>query len=303
MSQGTQFLDGVLQALAQLVEDFQRALGVRLGQPPGQADIDGQRHQVLLGAVVEVALDLATSGVRSGDDARPGLLELLGLEAEVLQRLLQGGVELHVVQGEADLAGQFGQHHVVVGGELVASRRAHSHDEPEHPARVSGRGDPQQGALPADDHARHPYAQPGRAGDAGPGHDGFLLGAQYEVGDGDVGNRDRTRQVAARTGPNLGRAQGQGLAQGLGHLEEQLVHGYGARQPAAEGAQHGVGRLPLAVDETVGIEGQPLAGRAVENGGHGGRDHRQDEQGPFAAARECCPARPPPPGRPPPPRR
>jgi len=75
---------------------------------------------VLLGTVVEVALDLAPGGVRGGHDARPGLLELLGLEPEVLQRLLQGGVELHVVQGQADLAGQLGQHHVVVGGELVA---------------------------------------------------------------------------------------------------------------------------------------------------------------------------------------
>ena len=139
MGQGAKFLDGVLQALAQLVEDLQRPLRVGLGQPPGQADVDGQGHQVLLGTVVEVALDLAPGGVRGGHDARPGLLELLGLEPEVLQRLLQGGVELHVVQGQADLAGQLGQHHVVVGGELVAPGRAYRHYEPEHPARVGGR--------------------------------------------------------------------------------------------------------------------------------------------------------------------
>jgi len=168
MGQGTQFLDGVLQALAQLVEDFQGTLRVGLVQPPGQADIDGQRHQVLLRAIVEVALDLTPGGVRGGHDTRPGLLELLSLEPKVLQRLLQGGVELHVVQGQADLAGQLGQHHVVVGGELVASgRRTATMSPSTRPEWVVGR-DPQQGALATGDHARHPHAQPGRTGDARP---------------------------------------------------------------------------------------------------------------------------------------
>ena len=93
----------------------QRGLGVALGQLAGQADVHGQRHQVLLGAVVEVALDLAPGRVGGGHDAGPGRLQLVGLAPHLVEGLLQGGVELDVVQGQPDLAGQLGEHGVVVG--------------------------------------------------------------------------------------------------------------------------------------------------------------------------------------------
>ena len=71
MGQGAKLLDGVLQALAQLVQDLERRLRVGFGQLSSQPDVHGQRHKVLLGAVVEVPLDLAPGGVGGGHDARP----------------------------------------------------------------------------------------------------------------------------------------------------------------------------------------------------------------------------------------
>ena len=75
----------------------------------GQAQVDGQGDQVLLGPVVEVALDPAPLGVAAGHDPGPRLAQLVGLLAQLVQRGLQGGVELGVVEGQPDLAGQVGR--------------------------------------------------------------------------------------------------------------------------------------------------------------------------------------------------
>ena len=77
---------------------------------------------MLLGAVVQVALHPAALGVAAGHDAGPGLAQLVGLLAQLVQGGLQRGVELDVVEGEADLAGQLGQHAVVLLGEGVRRR-------------------------------------------------------------------------------------------------------------------------------------------------------------------------------------
>ena len=75
---------------------------------------------MLLGAVVQVALDAAALGVAAGHDARPRLAQLVGLLAHLVERGLQRGVELRVVQREPDLARQLGEHPVVVLGEGLA---------------------------------------------------------------------------------------------------------------------------------------------------------------------------------------
>ena len=52
-------------------------LGVaRLGATFGHAQRQGQRHEALLRAVVEVALDAPPLGVTGGDDARARVLEV-----------------------------------------------------------------------------------------------------------------------------------------------------------------------------------------------------------------------------------
>ena len=72
---------------------------------------------MLLRAVVQVALDPAPFRVARCHDPRAGLAQLVGLLAQLVERGLQRGVELGVVQGEADLAGQLGEHPVVLVGE------------------------------------------------------------------------------------------------------------------------------------------------------------------------------------------
>ena len=76
---------------------------------------------MLLRAVVEVALDPTPLGVGGLDDAGPRCAELVGLAADLVERLLERGVELHVVQREPDLARELGERLVVV---LVERQRA-----------------------------------------------------------------------------------------------------------------------------------------------------------------------------------
>ena len=92
-------------------------VGSRPEHPPGQADLDRHGHQVLLGAVVQVALDLATRVVGRGDDTGPRGPQLEVPLAQLVERRLQGRVESDVVQGQAERAGQFGQSAVVLFGE------------------------------------------------------------------------------------------------------------------------------------------------------------------------------------------
>ena len=74
---------------------------------------------MLLGAVVQVALDPAALGVAAGDDAGPRRAQLVRLLAQLVQRGLQGRVQLRVVEGQTDLAGELGEHAVVLLGEGV----------------------------------------------------------------------------------------------------------------------------------------------------------------------------------------
>ena len=120
MGQVPQLLDGLLHLVGQLVEHLGRGRRVVGDDVAGQAEVDGQGHQMLLGAVVQVALDPAALGVAAGHDAGPGLAQLVGLLAQLVEGRLQGGVELGVVERQADLAGQVGEDPVVVLGERVA---------------------------------------------------------------------------------------------------------------------------------------------------------------------------------------
>ena len=69
MGQGPELLDGVLDVCPQLVHHLDGRGRVVLHGVLGQAELDGQRHQVLLGPVVQVPLQLAALGVTGGDDA------------------------------------------------------------------------------------------------------------------------------------------------------------------------------------------------------------------------------------------
>ena len=112
-----QLLDGLLDLAGELVEHLQARFLVVDDDVPGQAQVHRQRDEVLLGAVVQVALDPTAFGVAAGDDPGPRLAQRVGLLADLVQRGLQRGVELGVVEGQPDLAGQVGEDPVVVLGE------------------------------------------------------------------------------------------------------------------------------------------------------------------------------------------
>ena len=108
-----------LHVLGQLAEHLGGPVRVLGHDVAGQPQVDGQRHQVLLGPVVQVPLHPAAFGVAAGHDASPGFAQLLRLLAQRVQGRLQGRVEPGVVEGQAGLAGQLGQHPVVLLGEDV----------------------------------------------------------------------------------------------------------------------------------------------------------------------------------------
>jgi hypothetical protein len=124
---------------------------------------------------------------------------------------------------------------------------------------------------------RQPDRCPGTARHTRPRDDGSLPGGHHDGVRPAVGDRHRPLEHVAHSGVDLGAHETEGLAERLGHLQEELVHRHCSCQTAAKGAQHFVGRLPRPVDETSrGAEEAPLR-RDVADGGHGGRQHGQPE--------------------------
>jgi hypothetical protein len=62
---------GLVQLVQRGIQELDRLCGVVLDPVPGQAQVDAQRHQPLLGAVVQVALDAAALLVAGLHDAGP----------------------------------------------------------------------------------------------------------------------------------------------------------------------------------------------------------------------------------------
>ena len=261
MGQLAQLLHRVLQLPAQLVEDELGLLGIGVGELAGQADVDRERDEVLLGPVVQVALDLAPGLVGRGDDAGARGLELARLAPHLVERGLQRGVELHVVQGEPDLTGELGEHAVVLVVEALGPRCPPRHDQPEELARVGDGRHPQDGVVALRQQRGQRDLDPRGPGHAGARHDGLLGRVQGDTRRAQLGHRDGPLEEPVGPGPHLGGLEGQGLAEGLDHLEQQLVERHRARETAAERAQHLVGRVALAVDEAIGEALQPLTRR------------------------------------------
>ena len=136
MRQLAELLNGLLHLTRELVEHLHAGFLVVDDDVLGQTQVHGQRDQVLLRPVVEVALDPAPFGVPAGDDPRPGLAQGVRLLAHLVQRGLQRGVELGVVEGQPDLARQVGEHTVVVLGERARpSTTAPRRSDPAAPRR------------------------------------------------------------------------------------------------------------------------------------------------------------------------
>ncbi len=104
-----QGVQGIVGVGLQLGEHGPEALGVAIEHPFGQPELHRQGHQLLLGAVVDVALQPTPSGVLGRHDAPAGVLELFdqpdvaehqpGLQREVPQELLLRRREVRVRLG------------------------------------------------------------------------------------------------------------------------------------------------------------------------------------------------------------
>ena len=109
MRQLPQLLNGLLDLTGELVQHLHAGFLVVDDDVLGQPEIDGQRDQMLLRTVVQVALDPTAFGVAAGHDPGPGLAQRIRLLADLVQRRLQRGVELGVVEGQPDLPRQVRQ--------------------------------------------------------------------------------------------------------------------------------------------------------------------------------------------------
>ena len=178
------------------------------------------------------------------------------------------GVELHVVQGQADLAGQLGEHPVVLLGERLAVRRR-ARRRSARAARPSGRsgatriGRP---SRPASSSAARPRATrrrdtPARA-TTGSSVSPTEQPRRRRARGTDGGPLVVSRRTRSRPRPPRAPCV---LRSDSDELEQQLVQRHRAGEAAAERAQRLVGRVPLAVDEAVGesVSHRGPAGRAA----------------------------------------
>jgi hypothetical protein len=117
---------------------------------------------VLLGAVVQVALDPSPFGVAARDDARARGAQFVGLAAQLVERTLQRGVELGVVHRQSHLAGELGQHPVVLLAKDDGPFGAGHDDDAEQLAGVADRRDAQRTDRPTGDDRRGSTPRPRR---------------------------------------------------------------------------------------------------------------------------------------------
>jgi hypothetical protein len=98
--EAAQFVHCLPDVGAELGQDLQDLVVVAFGQLAGQAQLDRQGGQLLLGAVVQVALDPAPLTVGRRHDPGPRSLQFGRLMAQLLNRGRQRGAELGVVGGQ-----------------------------------------------------------------------------------------------------------------------------------------------------------------------------------------------------------
>ena len=69
MRERANVLEGVPDIASELPQQLSRGGRILLGELAGHAEVDGERDQLLLRAVVDVTLDTAPLGVSGCDDA------------------------------------------------------------------------------------------------------------------------------------------------------------------------------------------------------------------------------------------
>ena len=130
-----------LHVTPQLFEQRRDRCRIAFDELAREAELHGERDEVLLRAVVQVAFDLTPRLVGGHDDAGTRCAQFFVRDAQVVERRLERGVERRVVQGERDLARQLGEHAFFFVAERLLLMRAHAHDNAEQLARVHKRRD------------------------------------------------------------------------------------------------------------------------------------------------------------------
>ena len=144
------------RAFAKLAENGFGSLGVRLDERAHGSEVCFQCDEVLLGAVVQVALDPSSFGVGRGDHARSREAELVRPSAKFLERCLQVRVEPGVAKRKRDLTCQFGEDGVGLFVERLGVCRAVHDDQAEELPRVRHGGDAHVRVAPVAEQPRQP---------------------------------------------------------------------------------------------------------------------------------------------------
>ena len=136
-------IDRLLGGAAGALEHGARLRRLGVDEVGGEPQVHDHSDQLLLRAIVNVALDPPALGVGRADDACARGAELVGLAAQFVERSAQLGVEVDVAERQPELACEIGEQ-AVVGDVERRAGRAFDEDQPEQLAGVRDRGDPQR---------------------------------------------------------------------------------------------------------------------------------------------------------------
>ena len=253
---------------------------------------------MLLGAVVQVALDPLALGVRRGDQPAARGLQVRVRPPQVGQRGLQGLVQAAVAEHDRQPAGDLGERPVVGRAERQRVRRPLDDHQRQDAAAVQGRREPQlpvgqrTRVLVAVEQTGHPQPQPARPGHAHTAQHaqfGRLERGRHGVGVGvqRAGHDERAVQARVGTprpgrggvveaGPHLDPGELPVAAHRLGEGAQQVVDGAAAAGVLGEVGEQLVGRAAHRVHRGAG----PAGGPAGERTGTRRRDHDRDHGGP-----------------------
>ena len=192
-----------LRITPQLFEQRRNRGRIGFYELAGEPELHREGNEVLLRAVVQIALDLTSRLVGRCDDTSSRRAQLVVGDAQVDERCLQRGVQRRVVQRQRDLSRQLGEHPLffVVEGRLLSG--AGAQDDAEELARVHERRHAQHTARVLLDERREPHLHPRVALRVGAGNNLALLLGEPDRLRLPVGNCRGALEHAIGAGPHF----------------------------------------------------------------------------------------------------
>ena len=247
MSRVPEPVEGAMRLGRQLSQHDLRLGRVAFHQVARETGLDRHRDELLLGAVVEVALDPATLGVGRSDDACSRLPQLLGPARQLLERRPQLRIELGVAEREADLPSELVQDILVLAAERLAAGRTLHDDQTEELTRLDDWSHTKLGLIASVEDLRQPDADPGGARDSAARQKASLGLAEPQRGRTAFGIGGAAFEGPFRACPQLDGIERQPVSQGLGKVEQDLVDRHRPGQLARQGAKLLARRGPVTV--------------------------------------------------------